>query len=328
MDAAGEVAMIERIKAIGALAHGLSAGLLMMAALALFSVGPALAAAAEEAAAVATSIGLDQGDALRLSQSVVGQTVSDFTLLDREGRPVRLSHYRGKPLLVSFIYTGCFQICPTTTRSLQSAVEGGRIAFGTQQFNVISIGFNQPADSHQALKAFARQFRIDVPNWEFLSPHASIVEPLTREFGFSYQSTPAGFDHVLQVTLLDAQGRIYRQIYGEQPNADAIGEPLKQLLNSAPVAQQLSLDDLINRVRILCTVYDPETGKYSVKYGLFIEIAGGVTFALAMIWFFLAEWRTQRLTRHRQSMQARSLAREANFRSSKADRDYPADVQA
>lgn len=236
--------------------------------------------------------GLDRDVALRASQSVVGNTVSDFTLLDREGRPVRLSQYRGKPLLVSFIYTGCFQVCPMTTRSLQQALETGRGGFGTSQYNVVSIGFNQPADSPQALKAFALQHRIGAPNWDFLSPHASIVERLTREFGFSYIDTPAGFDHVLHVTLLDAQGRIYRQVYGT--GADSIGEPLRQLLRNAPVPQQARLEDLIDRVLIICTVYDPETGRYRVKYDLIIEVAGGITFALSMAWFFLAEWRMRR----------------------------------
>ena len=244
-----------------------------------------------------TSLGLDQSAALRTSQAAVGTLVSDFTLLDREGRPVRLSQYRGKPLLVSFIYTGCFQVCPLTTRSLQDALAVGRDLFGTNQFNVISIGFNQPADSPQALKAFALQHRIDQPNWEFLSPHAAIVEPLAREFGFSFRATPAGFDHVLQVTLLDAQGRIYRQIYGEELDAGSLGEPIKQLLTNAPVPQQLRLDDLIDRVRILCTVYDPVTGKYRVQYGLLLEVAGGVTFALFMVWFFLSEWLAQRRAR-------------------------------
>lgn len=232
---------------------------------------------------------------------MVGNQISDFTLLDRNGQAVRLSQYRGKPLLVSFIYTGCFEVCPLSTRSLQSAVDAGRAVFGTRQFNVLSIGFNQPADSPQALKAFALQHRIDQPNWEFLSPHSSIVEALTREFGFSYKATPAGFDHVLQVTLLDAQGRIYRQIYGVELNADSLGEPIKQLLNNTPVAQQLNWDDLVDRIRILCTVYDPKTGTYLVQYGLLLEVAGGVTFALAMIWFFLAEWRTQRRARRQQS---------------------------
>jgi protein SCO1 len=240
------------------------------------------------------SPGLDSSASIRLSQAAIGRRVGDFTLLDREGRPVRLSAYRGKPLLVSFIFTGCFQVCPLTTRSLQKAVESGREVFGTNQYNIVSIGFNQPADSPMAMKAFARQHRIDQPNWEFLSPHASIVESLSREFGFTYQATPAGFDHVLQVTLLDSDGRIYRQIYGEDLNADSLGEPLKQLMRNAPVAQQLQLDDLIDRVRILCTVYDPKTGRYRVKYDLLIEVAGGVTFALAMIWFFLAEWWSRR----------------------------------
>jgi protein SCO1/2 len=200
-------------------------------------------------------------------------------------------------LLVSFIYAGCFQVCPLTTRSLQSAVEAGRDVFGTDQFNIVSIGFNQPADSYQSLKAFARQYRIDVPNWEFLSPHASIVNSLTREFGFSYLATPAGFDHILQATLLDAQGRIYQQIYGDTLTADSIGEPIRQLITNTPIQRQSGIEDLVERVRILCTVYDPKTGKYEVKYGLLIEIAGGVTFALAMLWFFISEWLSQRRAR-------------------------------
>jgi protein SCO1/2 len=247
--------------------------------------------------ALPTPVSLDQGAALRASQAVIGNRIGDFTLLDSDGRPVRLSHYRGKPLLVSFIYTGCFQVCPLTTRSLQSAVEAGRGAFGISQYNVVSIGFNQPADSPQAMKAFARQHRVDAPNWDFLSPPAAIVEALTREFGFSYLATPAGFDHVLQATLLDAEGRVYRQIYGDQLNAASIGEPLAQLLRNAPVPERFRLEELIDRVRILCTEFDPATGKVRVKYGLLLEVAGGVTFALTMLWFFLAEWRERRRAR-------------------------------
>lgn len=305
-----------------------SFGLVLSVAIAVFGNGQVLAASDAEVAAIATPVSLDQAAALRLSQSVVGNKVSNFTLLDREGRPVQLARYRGKPLLVSFIYTGCFQACPVTTRSLQSAIDGGRSVFGTHQFNVVSIGFNQPADSSQALKSFARQFRIDAPNWEFLSPDASIVAPLTREFGFSYQATPAGFDHVLQVTLLDAQGRIYRQIYGEEPNADAIAEPLRQLFNSASVSQPLRLEDLVDRLRILCTVYDPKTRQYRVKYDLLLEVAGGVTFALAMIWFFLAEWRTQRQVRRKRSLLATSRASAANSLLNHVDMDHRADTPA
>lgn len=243
--------------------------------------------------------GLDQKAAIAASQAVLGRTVGDHTLLDREGRPVRLSSYRGKPLLVSFIYTGCFQVCPTTTRSLDETVRALQGRFGDNQFNVISIGFNQPADSPQALKAFAAQHRINRPNWDFLSPPLRVVEQLTREFGFRYEATPAGFDHVLQVSLVDAQGRVVRQVYGDKVPADALGEPMKDLLVGIPLSPSTPLADLIDQVRLLCTVYDPETGTYRVDYGLALEAAGGLTFIVALALYMLNEWRTRRRARRK-----------------------------
>lgn len=244
---------------------------------------------------------LDQTAALRDSQAAVGRKIGDYTLLDREGRPLRLSHYRGKPLLVSFIYTGCFRVCPTTTRSLQRVVLAAQAALGEGKFKVISIGFNQPADSPQALSYFAKQYGINSPDWDFLSPPASIVPELTHDFGFSFAATQAGFDHLLQLSVVDADGRIYRQIYGEDYPADKLIEPLKQLIAGAPVADTTKLSSIIERVRLLCSVYDPATGTYRVSYGLVLEIAGGVTFLVWIIWFFVSEWLMRRRLNRRLS---------------------------
>jgi protein SCO1/2 len=241
--------------------------------------------------------GLDAAAAVLASQAAVGRMLGEHELLDRNERWVRLSSWRGKPLLVSFIYTGCFQVCPTNTKALEQAVRKLEARFGTNQFKVVSIGFNQPADSPLAMKAFAAQHGINFAHWSFLSPPAAAVESLTREFGFSYQATPAGFDHVLQVTLVDAQGRIVRQVYGGELPADALGEPLKQLLAGAPLPPQLSLADLVDRVRILCTVYDPQTGTYRIDYSLAIEVGGGLTFLAVVLLYFLNEWRNRRAMR-------------------------------
>src|SRR3989338_3914381 len=66
---------------------------------------------------------LDEQAALQRSQGVLGKPVGDHVLLDRQERPTPLAKYRGKPLLVNFVYTACFQVCPTTTKNLQKAVE-------------------------------------------------------------------------------------------------------------------------------------------------------------------------------------------------------------
>lgn len=238
---------------------------------------------------------LDDKAALELSQSVIGTPLADHVLLDRQGRPTQLAKYRGKPLLVNFVYTSCFQVCPTTTKNLQNAVESTAAVLGPDRFNVVSIGFNQPFDSPEAMKVFAAQHGIQLPNWEFLSPAAAIVPELTRNFGFSYVATSAGFDHMNQITLVDAEGRIARQIYGEIFNAADLAEPLKAMVTGAPLPHQTStLAELVDRVRIICSVYDPVSGKYRTNYALYFEIAGFISFVFFMGWIAWSFMRKRR----------------------------------
>jgi len=238
---------------------------------------------------------LDEKAAYALSQGAIGKPVGDFVLLDRQGRPVELSRYRGKPLLVTFIYTACFQVCPTITRNLQKAVDNTVSVMGADRFNVISIGFNQPFDSPVALSDFARQYGIHLPNWEFLSPAPAIVGELTRNFGFSYVATPAGFDHINQVTLVDAEGRIVRQVYGEKFTAADLAEPLKRLITGSAIPPEVgTLQEIMARVRILCSVYDPLTGRYRTNYSLYFQFAGFLTFFAFMIYLSVNFWKNRR----------------------------------
>jgi len=238
---------------------------------------------------------LDEKAAFALSQGVIGKPLGDFVLLNREGQPVELSRYRGKPLLVSFIYTACFQVCPTTTRNLQKAIQGTVDVMGADRFNVISIGFNQPFDSPAALRDFAKQYGIHLPNWEFLSPAAAIVGDLTRSFGFSFVATAAGFDHLNQVTLVDADGIIVRQVYGEKFTAADLAEPLKQLITGSAIPPEVdTLSEIMARIRIICSVYDPVTGRYRTNYSLYFQFAGFVTFVGFLIYLSLHFWKNRR----------------------------------
>jgi len=242
---------------------------------------------------------LDNKIAYELSQAAIGRPVGDHVLLDRQGRPRRLADYRGKPLLVNFIYTACFQVCPTTTKNLQKAVENSVAMLGAGRFNIVSIGFNQPFDSPEALKAFSTQHGIHLPNWEFLSPAPAIVDELTQNFGFSFVSTTAGFDHLNQVSFVDAEGRIVRQVYGESFTAEDIAEPLKLMVTGAPLPPQTStIAELADRLRIICSVYDPLTGRYRTNYALYFEIVGFISFLFFLgwiVWNFTQKYRSDRI---------------------------------
>ena len=146
------------------------------------------------------------------------------------------------------------------------------------------------------MKQFARQQGLEAPNWEFASPDAAALEQLTRDFGFSYMATPKGFDHILQVTIVDAQGKVYRQVYGESFEAPLFIGPLKDLLTASPQPAG-DLGALLERVRLLCTVYDPAAGKYRLNYVVLIEILVGLSVLVVGTGSLVLEWRRQRRPR-------------------------------
>ena len=247
-----------------------------------------VAASAMNVSTAQESLNFDR--ALKVSQDAISKPVGEYALQDRLRREVRLSSYLGKPLVVSFVYTSCSQACPTTTQFLAKSVKAARQALGADTFNVVTVGFNQPFDSPEAMAAFARQNGISDPNWEFLSPDRKIVDALTRDFGFTYYATPKGFDHIAQLTIVDPKGTVYRQIYGESFELPMLVGPLKELL-SGQATRSGGLEAVWTKVKLFCTVYDPGTGGYRISYSLFVEIFTGASVLLGVAWFLIRERR-------------------------------------
>lgn len=223
--------------------------------------------------------------AIRYSQSAIGREVGTYTFRDTENRRVALADFRGKPLVVNLVYTSCADTCPMIVQTLARAVEVAQGALGADSFNVVTIGFDSEADDPARMRAFARRQGVDLPNWRFLSTDADTVERLTADLGFIYAPSPRGFDHLAQTSVLDAQGRVFRQIYGADFASPALVEPLKAMaLGTA--GQNASVGGLIERIRLFCTFYDPTQGRYRLDYSIIIGIViGGLS--LASIGFVL-----------------------------------------
>jgi protein SCO1/2 len=230
--------------------------------------------------------------AVRTSQAAIGRTVGNWPFTDHRGRALSAADLRGRPWVASIIYTGCFQVCPATTQFLKSAVKSARDALGPGRFRVVSIGFNQPFDTPEALAAFARQQGISSDDWIFVAPRAEDVEAILAQFGLTVKATPAGFDHLIQATVVDADNRIYRQVYGDAFELPMFIGPLKELL-SGQAAQAVSLENIWLKVKLYCTVYDPASGRYKFNYSLFVELFAGITFLGGLLWFLLRQLRRQ-----------------------------------
>jgi protein SCO1/2 len=240
----------------------------------------------------------DVDAALRQSQAAIGRQLGDHKLSGAGGDSVRLSDFAGKPLLISLIFTSCYHTCPVTTRYLAKAVDIAREALGDDSFHVLTIGFDTPNDTPEAMRAFAREQAVNIPGWEFLSGSEDVIAQLIDDLGFVHFPSPRGFDHIVQVTVVDREGVVYRQVYGETFEIPWLVEPLKQLVLDDPQTAPHSLAGLFDRVRFFCTVYDPTTGRYETDFSLFIQIAIGLMIILSLGYYLLLErWRARRRRR-------------------------------
>jgi protein SCO1/2 len=232
----------------------------------------------------------DATAALEYSQGVMGQTVGDYAFVNRRGEPVRLSEFRGRPLVVSLIYTSCYHTCPALTRQLARVVDIAREALGGDSFTVLSIGFDAPTDSPERMRMFARERGVGQAHWFFLSADAPSIEALAKDLGFIYFRSPKGFDHLTQTTVLDAQGRVYRQVYGEMIDPPALVEPLKELVFGAGTDTH-TVSGWIKGVRLFCTIYDPSTGRYRFDYSIFMALLAGTLSLGGIAVFLVRAWR-------------------------------------
>lgn len=216
----------------------------------------------------------DVDAALKLSQDAIGQTVGNYAFVDTMGRPVRLRDLMDKPLVVSLIYTGCTDICPTVSQTLADAVDVARDALGKDSFRVVSIGFDARNDSPKRLRAYAAARGIGGPDWSFLSADAATIDRFARDLGFTFRPSPHGFDHMSQTTVIDPEGKVYRHVYGADFGPPLLVEPLKELVFGRRT-EMTSIVGLINRVRLYCTLYDPSSGRYRFDYSFLISIVMG-----------------------------------------------------
>jgi protein SCO1/2 len=241
-------------------------------------------------AAGADAVEYDREDALQKSQSALGRTVDAQLLRDVQGNGFDMGQLRGRPLVVSMIYTSCHHVCPTITRSLARSVDIANEALGDDAYSVVTVGFDWAVDTPERMRLYAAERRIDEANWHFLAGDENSISTLSKDLGFAFYPSAKGFDHLTQTTILDREGRVYRQVYGVDFEPPALVEPLKELVFDTPRQAGL-IEHWVDTFRLFCTVYDPNAGRYKFDYSIATTIFVGLLCLGAIATFIIREWR-------------------------------------
>lgn len=235
----------------------------------------ALASVVLHAGAASAQTRVDDAEALRLSQDAIGRTLAGFVFTTADGERLAIEDLRGRPLVLSLVYTSCYHVCSGITLQLRKSVAIARNALGARSFDVLTVGFDTPNDTPVRMGQYARDRGVDVPGWTFAGADAATMTRLVQAVGFTYFPSPKGFDHITQTTIVDADGRVVRQVYGQEFAPPLLVEPLKRLALGR-MLEAGGVEGLLGQLKLFCTIYDPTSGRYRFDYSLIVEIVAGL----------------------------------------------------
>lgn len=147
----------------------------------------------------------------------VGEGAPDFTLYDQEGRIVQGSRFRGRHIMLNFIFSRCPvpTMCPAATAKMITVQRLAREA-GVRDLELISITLDPANDTPGVLREYASVRGIDTSNFSFLTGPEGAIRDLLTQFGVITQLQGDILQHTLATLLIDPQGRIAHRTDGSQ----------------------------------------------------------------------------------------------------------------
>lgn len=147
----------------------------------------------------------------------IGETIPDFALYDQDGKVVQASRFRGKQIMLNFIYTRCpvANMCPAATSKMMQTQRLARAA-GVKNLELISITLDPTYDTPGVLKEYAAGRGIDTSNFSFLTGPERAIKDLLAQFGIIAEFQGPLLNHTLATLLIDENGRIVDRADGSQ----------------------------------------------------------------------------------------------------------------
>jgi protein SCO1 len=125
---------------------------------------------------------------------------ADFALRDQDGRTVRVADERGRPVIVTFMYSTCENECPTMAAQIRGALDD----LG-HDVPVLAVSVDPANDTPTRARRFLEKQRLN-GRASFLLGDTAQLQRVWRAFGVQPQE-PNGREHSASVVVLDRDGR-------------------------------------------------------------------------------------------------------------------------
>jgi protein SCO1/2 len=159
-----------------------------------------------------------------------GDEVPDFKLVNQDGKRISLHQYRGRAVVLTFIYTRCPlpDYCPLMTDNfaeIQKTLKSDASLY--ERTHLLSISVDPDYDTPKILREYAAHHTAETTQWEFASGSRDEVKQVATYFGMQYWRDRDQVVHSLRTSIIGADGKLVKLYRGNEWKPEEIVSELR-----------------------------------------------------------------------------------------------------
>jgi len=153
-----------------------------------------------------------------------------FSLIDQSGRRVALADFRGKVVIVTFLFTNCTDVCPVLPQIL-NRVDQLMSEDERKQLAYVGISIDPKRDTPAQMRKFMRQHGLSEARWTLLSGSLKELTQAANDYGVVVRPDPRlDFVHNTVFVLIDGKGRLRTEFHGLATPTEEIAKAARGLM--------------------------------------------------------------------------------------------------
>jgi protein SCO1/2 len=164
-----------------------------------------------------------------------GDAVPDFKLTNQDGRTIHFAQFKGKALLVTFIYTRCPlpDFCPRVTRNFAAVDKQIAANPALRGTHLLCVSFDPEHDTPERLRAYGATYigsdaKTAFDHWDFAVPEKPVLVKMAQWFDVGMSNAADGsITHTLSTTLIGANGKVVKFYPGNDWTVEDVLSGLK-----------------------------------------------------------------------------------------------------
>jgi protein SCO1/2 len=161
-----------------------------------------------------------------------GDDIPDFALVLQNGKRVTFHQYRGRAVLLTFIYTRCPlpDYCPLMTEHFSEVakeLESEPAIYANTR--LLSISVDPEYDTPKVLREYAATHHADTSHWDFAGGSKDEVKRIATYFGMQYWSDGDQVVHSLRTAIISADGKLVKLYRGNEWKPAEIAAELRNV---------------------------------------------------------------------------------------------------